>query len=388
MHGESREHLRKFMAPEFVFGNGSRDLAGQYAVNYGIRRLLLVTDEGLIRAGWVRDMEQTLREHGLEYVLFSEITPNPRDYEVMRGVTVYHERGCNGILALGGGSPMDAAKGIGIVAANGGEINEYEGVDEVPAPIPPLICVPTTAGTSADVSQFAIIGDTNRKTKMAIVSKAVVPDVALIDPFMTTTMDSALTAATGLDALTHAVEALASNAKSPVTDLNALEAVALVFRHLEAALRDPMDLVAREGMMLASLFAGLAFSNASLGAVHAMAHALGGLLDLPHGQCNAILLSHVMAENFDAATEPYLRMGNRLGLFREGMSLAEKKDSLLFAVQDLVRRAGVTQGLGDLGMKRDSLPDLVGNAMNDACLVTNPKSLSPEELQAIYEATL
>ncbi len=376
------------MAPEFIFGEGSRDLAAQYAINYGLRKLLFVTDEGLIQTGWVDEVTRTLKEHGLETVLFPDVTPNPRDGEVMRGVDLYHQSGCNGILALGGGSPMDAAKGIGIVATNGGHIRDYEGVDEVPSPIPPLICIPTTAGTSADVSQFAIIGDTQRKTKMAIVSKAVVPDAALIDSETTKTMDAELTAATGLDALTHAVEALASNASSPVTDLNALEAIALVFEHLEAAIERPDDSTGREGMMLASLFAGLAFSNASLGAVHAMAHSLGGLLDLPHGLCNAVLLSHVMQANFDDARKPYLRMGERLGLFREGIAFSEKKEILLDAVRGLVRRAGVTQGLADLGMKPASLAALVANAMNDACLVTNPKAFSDEELQSIYEAAL
>ena len=227
-------------------------------------------------------------------------------------------------MAVGGGSVIDCAKGIGIVSSNRRHILEFVGADRIPTPMPPVVCVPTTGGTSADLSQFAIFTDLVARTKVAIVSKAVVPDVSLIDPRTLTTMDRYLTACTGMDALVHAFEAFASNAHSPLTDLHALEAIRLVRTSLPACIRDPSDLDARGRMMLASLEAGLAFSNASLGAVHAMAHSLGGALDLPHGECNSILLSHVVAFNFSTASERYDRIGEAMGLDWRGLGANEK----------------------------------------------------------------
>lgn len=242
MSQEIELELRKFVAPEFVFGCGARDLAGQYLKNLGVRKPLVVSDRGVMDAGWTRDVTKSLERENLRYELFTDLTPNPKDVEVMNGAQVYLDTGCDAIVAVGGGSPMDCAKGIGIVSSNGGKIWLYEGVDEIVRPLPPLVCVPTTAGTSADVSQFAIITDTNRKVKLAIVSKAVVPDVSLIDPVTTLTKDRALTAYTGLDALVHAIEAFVSNANSPVTDTHALEAVRLISSTLTGAVDKPDDL--------------------------------------------------------------------------------------------------------------------------------------------------
>ena len=204
--------LRKFVAPEFVFGPDASDMAGRYARNLGLERALVVTDPGVIAVGWAGRVVDALEREGLEHEVFSDVTPNPRDEEVMAGAEFFASQGCDGIVAVGGGSAMDCAKGIAIVSTHGRHILEFEGVDKVERPSPPLVCCPTTAGSSADVSQFAIITDTARKVKIAIVSKATVPDVALVDPVLTTTMDRDLTVNTGLDALTHAMEAYVSNA--------------------------------------------------------------------------------------------------------------------------------------------------------------------------------
>ena len=256
--------MRKFVAPEFVYGAGALQLAGQYATNLGAGKVLLVSDEGVAKAGWTDLVAESLEQAGLPLVLFTDVSPNPRTKEVMAGTELFKQTGCDAIVAVGGGSPMDLAKGVGIVAANGGHILDYEGADKVGAPIPPLICLPTTAGSSADVSQFCIIANPQKEVKIAIVSKAVVPDVALIDPLTTTTKDPYLTACTGLDALTHAVEAYVSTANSPITDLHALEAIRLVSKYLAQTVAKPKDKMLRAKMMLASLEAGLAFSNAIL----------------------------------------------------------------------------------------------------------------------------
>ena len=377
--------LRKFVAPEFVFGVGAADLAGQYAANLSVKKALVVTGPVLQSLGVPGRVADSLQREGVKSVVFSDVTPNPRDGEVMAGAELYRREHCDAIVSVGGGSPMDCAKAIGIVCTNDRHVLEFEGVDQVERPGPPLICIPTTAGTAADISQFCIINAVSRQVKIAIVSKTMVPDVALIDPLLTLSMGPELTAYTGLDALTHAAEAFASNAASPITDLNAMEAVRLIRKHLLNAVRQPDNLEARTGMMLASTYAGLAFSNAILGAVHAMAHSLGGLLDMPHGLCNAILLDHVIDYNFDAEPEKYRRLGLALGADIPGNApLDEVRQATLGAIRSLKRAVGVKDNLREMGMTEDVLPLLAQNALNDACMLTNPKQPSLNEVIEIY----
>lgn len=378
--------LRKFVAPEFVFGAGAASLVGQYASNLSIKKALVVSDPVLEKIGTPGTVIDSLTEADVKSILYTGITPNPRDTEVMTGAELYRREECDALVAVGGGSPMDCAKAIGIVCTNNRHVLDFEGVDNVDHPGPPLICIPTTAGTAADISQFCIINNTTRKVKISIVSKTMIPDVALIDPLLTMTMGERITAHTGLDALTHATEAFVSNAGSAITDLNALEAVRLIHRHLLTALANPTDVTARTGMMLASTYAGLAFSNAILGAVHAMAHSLGGLLDLPHGLCNAILLDHVCAYNFDAVPEKYRLLGNALGAsIAQDAPMDEIRDSSLHALRQLKQAAGITENLCELGMTPKDLPLLAQNAMADACMLTNPKQPSSSEVMGIYE---
>jgi alcohol dehydrogenase len=380
--------LRKFVSPEFTFGIGARFLVGRAARNLGATRVLLVTDPGVVAAGWADEATAHLDAAGVPHATFTDVTPNPRAEQVMAGAERYRAEGCDAIVALGGGSPIDCAKGIGIVCANGGHILDYEGVDEVAAPMPPLICVPTTGGTSADVSQFAIISDPRRRTKIAIISKAVVPDVALIDPQTLTTMDAYLTACTGMDALVHAIEAFVSRASSPITDLHALEAIRLIAGNLVATVQAPHDLERRTRVMLGSLEAGLAFSNASLGANHALAHSLGGWLDLPHGECNAILLPHVMAYNHAAAPERFAQIGVALGLDLRGMGTAARQHAILAEIARLRQAVRIERGLGAAGVHRTDVPELAAHALQDPCLVTNPRRANQRDLEVVYEEAL
>jgi alcohol dehydrogenase class IV len=381
--------LRKFLAPEIVFGQDAAQLAGRYAQNLGARKVLLVTDPGVAALPWFGPIAETIGAAGLGLEIFSDIHPNPRDFEVMLGADLYRSSGCDAIVAVGGGSPMDCAKAIGIVCTNDRHVLEFEGVDNVQRPAPPMICVPTTAGSSADVSQFAIITDTTRRVKITIVSKAMVPDAALIDPALTATMDARITADTGVDALTHAIEAYVSNAHGPTTDLFALDAVRRIARHLPEAIARPDDLEARAGMMLGSAHAGLAFSNAILGAVHAMAHSLGGLMDLPHGLCNAILLDHVIDFNFAAEPERYTDIGRALGAqIRPEADLEEKRQAVLAHVRAFKKSVGVTATLSELGVRREDLERLALFAMNDPCMVTNPKIPTAGDIRAVFEHAL
>lgn len=379
---------RKFVCPEVIFGDHSLEMVARYAPNFGASKVLLVTDPGVAAAGWTARAERALRSASVSVVVFDGVTPNPKDYEVMAGVEVYRRERCDVIVAVGGGSPMDCAKGIGIAAASGRHILEFEGIDEVDKPGPPLICVPTTAGTSADVSQFAVITDSARGVKLAIISKTIVPDVALVDPITTTTMPAELTAATGLDALSHAFEAYVSTASSPLTDVNALAAVPRIVRHLPEAVRHPQAMEHRREMMMASLMAGLAFSNASLGAVHAMAHALGGMLSMPHGASNAILLPQVVQFNFPAASERYARLGEAMGLSLAGLRACEVQQQIVDCLNRLAEEASFRNTLADYGLGRDQIPRLAATAMADPCLVTNPRPVTTKDIEDLYVRAL
>lgn len=381
-------NLRKFVAPEIIFGAGARHSVANYARTFGARKVLLVSDPGVEKAGWLADVAQSLAHEGIDYVTFTQVSPNPRTNEVMLGAEVYQAHQCNLIVAVGGGSPMDCAKGIGIVCANGQHILDYQGIDTIHLPIPPLIFIPTTAGTSADVSQFAIISDQVDKIKISIVSKAVVPDVALIDPETTLTMDPFLSACTGVDALVHAIEAFVSTGAGPLTDMYALEGIRLIHQHLEALVSQPHDLKLREQVMLGSMKAGLAFSNAILGAVHAMSHSLGGYLDLPHGLCNAMLLEHVVDFNFHEAENRFKVVAETLGIDCRGLNSAQVKQRLIHEIIRFKQQVGLTQSLASQGVRMTDIPMLSVRALSDPCLLTNPRNANQRDVEAVYEQAL
>jgi len=380
--------IRKFVAPEYLFGVNARLLAGQYSKKLGVRKLLFATDNQVKKTQWFDEIEGQLKEEEIEYIVFSSISPNPRDYEVMEGAKIYSQNKCNMILALGGGSVIDCAKGIGIVSTNGQHISTFEGVDKIEKPMPPLISIPTTGGTSADVSQFAIINNSLEKYKMAIISKALISDIALIDPITLTSMDKMLTACTGMDALSHAFEAFVSNASSPNTDLYALEAIRLIEAELLNSVNDPNNLEARGKVMLGSLYAGLAFSNASLGCTHSLAHSLGGYLDLPHGECNAILLPHVVDFNYKSANLRYRKIVETMNINTSGLTDSQIKNALMGHLFELSHKLGITTTLSQKGVTSDIIPILAGKAIKDPCNATNPVSPVKDDLEMIYKESM
>ncbi len=368
-----------------VFGAGARNQAGKYARNLGAKNVLIVSDPGVIAAGWLAETVRSLEENSVSHKVFSDVSPNPRSHEVMAGAEAYSAYGCDAIIGLGGGSPMDCAKGIGIVSTNGGNVLGFEGVDRIKVPCPPLIFIPTTAGTSSDVSQFSIILNENELVKIAIISKAIVPDIALVDYETTMTMSPYLTACTGMDALVHAIEAFVSAANSSLTDLHAAEAIRLISSNLKNAIAYPENIEYKNAVMLASLEAGFAFSNAILGAVHSMAHSLGGFLDLAHGECNAMLLEHVIDFNYEAAAERYDEIARLMGAQTERLSGPGKKNALLEKIKTLKRDAGITKTLAGAGVKKSDIPTLAKKAHNDPCLLTNPRKASARDIEVIYE---
>ena len=388
MMNNSEFELRKFFAPEFIFGIGARNLAGRYAKNFGINKLLIVTDKNVRNQFYFQDILKSLEEKKVDYAIYDDISPNPRDFEVMNGVNVYIAEKCKGILSIGGGSPMDCAKGIGIVVTNGGNILDFEGVDKIERAIPPLIFIPTTAGTASEVSQFTIVTNTKEKVKIAIISKSIVPDIALIDPETTLTMGKYLTACTGVDALVHAVEAYVSNVASPVTDLHAIEAIKTVHEYLPKVIKEPENMFYRGKMIYASLEAGLAFSNAILGAVHSMAHSLGGFLDLPHGECNALLLNYVVDFNYGAKVEKYDNILKVWDINLKNSTFEDRKKIMFDTITELKLNAGIDKTLSKAGVKKADIPILSKKAIKDPCMATNPKELTLEDVEEIYEAAI
>ncbi len=380
--------IRKFVAPEFIFGPSAIEQTMRYVRNFGAQKPLVVSDPGVIAAGWTQKVIDMLTRDGIDCTLFSRISPNPRDYEVMEGARFYDKQGCDLIIAIGGGSVMDSAKAIGIVSTNQTDVKDFEGVDNVEIPGPPLICIPTTAGTSADISQFSVINNTQKKVKFAIISTTMVPDVALVDPMLTMSMSPFLTACTGMDALVHALEAFVSSASSPMTDLHALEALRLLKTHLPHIIENPNDVQTRSHIMQGSLQAGLAFSNASLGAGHSLAHSLGGYLDLPHGECNAILIDHVIAFNYPKAPERYDQIGHALGLDLKGKSSTERAYTIIEDIRQLKSLLGIKETLGSKGLKKTDITFLARNAILDPCLITNPRDANQRDLEVIYEEAL
>lgn len=380
--------LRKFVAPEYIFGIDARKLAANYCLKHGAKKVLLVTDAGLISTPWFEETTTSLKNQHIHFIVFSRVSPNPRDYEVAEGTELYLENNCNLILALGGGSVMDCAKAIGIMATNNKNINAFEGVDKIYNSIPPLICIPTTGGSSADVSQFTIINNTTEKYKMAIISKAIVPDVALIDPIVLTSMDHFLTACTGIDALTHAIEAYVSNASSAFTDLYAREGISLIADNIELSIKEPHNIQARGKIMLASMYAGLAFSNASLGSLHSLAHSLGGYLDLPHGECNAILLPHIIDYNFSYSEHKYKDIASLMGINNHGLNTKECKTQLIKEIFSLNHKLGIDSKLKDKGVSVDIIPILSSKAILDPCNATNPRSPVQDDFNQILKEAM
>jgi alcohol dehydrogenase class IV len=376
--------IRKFVAPEIVFGAGALDLVGQYAHNLSGRKVLLVSDEGVKEAGWAGKVESSLRSAGLAVVLFDRVSMNPQTKQVMEGARLHQSEGCDLTVAVGGGSPMDCAKAIGVVAVNHCHISELEGVDMVPVPGPPIICIPTTGGSSADVSQFAIITDQEKRRKFTIISKSLVPDLTLIDPQTMTTLTRELIASTGMDALSHAFESYVSNASSPLTDLHALEAVRLLSAHLPVLYDDKRNGEARDRVMLGALNAGLAFSNASLGLVHAMSHSLGGHYDTAHAETTALLLEAVVEYNYPTTPEKYRSLGAAVS----GGADVTSVEGLLKGLRELRSRLDLDGGLGRLGLKTEDIHDLSMNAARDPCLATNPRPATVRDIERLYEKAL
>lgn len=354
--------------------------------SFGFTSVLVVTDKPLVKIGIAGRVADLLAAQGLRTTVFDGVQPNPTIGNVEAGLAMLRDNACDCVVSLGGGSPHDCAKGIALCAANGGAIGDYEGVDKSAKPQVPLVAINTTAGTASEMTRFCIITDEARHVKMAIVDKHVTPILSVNDPELMVAKPPALTAATGMDALTHAVEAYVSVAATPITDACALKAVSLISAHLRQAVANGADLAARESMAYAQFLAGMAFNNASLGYVHAMAHQLGGFYDLPHGVCNAVLLPHVEEFNVETSAARLRDVAAALGVDVSGLDAQAGAQAALAAIRKLSADIGIPAGLAQLGLKDEDIPTLAANAMKDACGLTNPRRATQADIETIFRA--
>lgn len=377
-----------YMPPVSLMGPDCLIDAGKDIKDLEFKKALIVTDKVLVDIKLVDKLIKVLEDNGIDYTIYSETKPNPTVTNVNDGLKILKEESCDFVISFGGGSPHDCAKGIALLATNGGDIKDYEGVNISKKPQLPLVAVNTTAGTASEMTIFSIITDEERHIKMALVDKHMTPIMAVNDPLLMVAMPKGLTAATGMDALTHAVEAYVSTIATPITDACALMAIKLISNHLRDAVENGIDTEARDKMAYAEYLAGMAFNNAILGYVHAMAHQLGGFYDLPHGVCNAVLLPHVQEYNAVVVPDRLKDVAEAMGIDVRDMTDEEGARAAIDAIKVLSSDIGIPAGLTDLGVKKEDFDILAENALKDACGGTNPKQATHEEIVNIFASAM
>lgn len=377
-----------FMPSVSLFGAGVLSELADRVTSLGGAKPLIVTDKGMTELGYTKQVTDLLDKADIQYEVFDETIPNPTDENVVAGVKAYQNNQCDMLISLGGGSAHDCCKAVGLLVSNGGEIADYEGLDMSKKALPPYVAINTTAGTASELTRFTIITNTSNHVKMAIVDWRVTPDLAINDPELMINMPPSLTAATGMDALTHAIEAYVSTDANPVTDAVALQAMRLISQYLRVAVGRGDDLEARDRMAYAQYLAGMAFNNAGLGHVHAMSHQLGGMYDLPHGVCNALLLPHVCEANLMVAQERYADIAEALGENIYGLPVREAAEMAVVAIRCLSEDVGIPSTLSELGVKDEDIETMVKHAQQDVCALTNPRRLNDKEVAAIFRAAM
>lgn len=376
-----------FILPTRVeFGLGVAAHVGEEARSLA-QRALLVSDRGVIEAGVLEPLWAELLRAGVDCAVFSDVESNPRVATVDRAVAALAEHRAEVLVAVGGGSVIDTAKAASVVFTYGGTVFDYEGADRVPGPPIPLLALPTTSGTGSEVTSWAIVTDVSRHYKMAVGSTFLAPRVALVDPLLTTSLPPSGTAGTGVDALTHAVEAYTARCSNPISDGLALYAIELTARMIERAVSDGGDIEARCGMAMASLTAGIAFANADTAAVHSMAEALGGLFDIPHGLANAICLPYVMRLNLPAVLEKTGRIGQALGLDTSSLPTREAAEAAVEAIVALTTRLGIPS-MGSLGVTEADVPELVTIALLNLGNPDNPVDVDEAVFTRLFREAL
>lgn len=348
----------------------------------GAHSVLIVTDQGIRASGLLSPVVDQLENQKLSWTLFDEVEPNPKDYNVQAGSEKVREYKADCLVAIGGGSPIDCAKAISVTATHRGHVRTYEDPQKITNKVVPLIAIPTTAGTGSEVTFSAVITDSNEKFKFTVKHPIIAPKIALVDPKMTLTMPPELTASTGMDALTHAIEAYTAVAAEPLSDALALYAIELIAAYLRTAVFEGQNLEARSGMLLGSLLAGIAFSHSDVAAVHCIAEALGGKYDMPHGVCNAVVLPEMMAYNLEFCQERYARIAAAMGLNVEGSEEGARK--AVEMVQQLARDVHLP-GFRSLGITEEDFEELARNAAINGSNKDNPRPMDQDDYTCVLQ---
>lgn len=370
------------------FGPNSISVLGERCQLLGGKHALIVTDPFLatLKDGAVEQAVRYLNEAGIKTTIFSKVQANPKDTDVTAGLACYQDNHCDMLVTVGGGSPHDCGKAIGIMATHPGKIGDYAGIDTLTNPLPPIAAVNTTAGTASEITRHCVITDTKSQLKYVIVSWRNLPLVSINDPILMLGKPRALTAATGMDALTHAIEAYVSVDANPVTDAAAIQAIKLIAKNLRIAVANGADLKARENMAYASLLAGMAFNNGNLGYVHAMAHQLGGLYDMAHGVANAMLLPHVCRYNLIANPQKFADIAEFMGENIQGISVLEAADKAIDAIFRLSAELSIPAHLSEMGVKDADFELMADNALKDGNAFSNPRKGTRDDIIAIFKA--
>lgn len=372
------------------FGAGCRKELADVLKRMNMNKALVVTDKGLIKVGTVKLVTDIMDEAGFPYEIFSEVKPNPTVTNVKQGIEAFKASGADCLVAIGGGSAMDTAKGIGIVINNPefSDIVSLEGVAPTKHKSVPIVALPTTAGTGAEVTINYVIIDEERQAKMVCVDPNDIPAVAIVDPELTYSLPKGLTAATGMDALTHAIEGYITKGAWVMSDMYELQAIKMIAEYLPTAVDEPTNPVGRENMALAQYIAAQAFSNVGLGLVHGMAHPMGSLHDIPHGVANALLLPTIMEFNMPECIEKFGVIARTMGVDTTGMTAEETAQAACDAVKDLAIRVGIPQHLSELGIKEEHIPALAAQAITDVCTPGNPRDVTEEQIVELYKKVL
>lgn len=381
--------INRFLVPPVtLIGCGAAKTAGEQMKALGGTKTLIVTDKGLASNGMADGIKQVLEAAGLQAVIFPGAEPNPTDKNVADGLKAYQDNGCDSIISLGGGSSHDCGKGVGIVATNGGRIHDYKGIDTVSKPMPPFIAINTTAGTGSEMTPAAVITNTENNVKMVVWSVNVPVNIAIDDPEMHVGMPPGLTAATGMDALTHAIEAYVAALANPISDGLALHAIKLIATWLRRAVGNGNDIEARTAMAYAAYIAGQAFSSAGLGIAHSLAHQPGSFIGLPHGVCNAIFLPLVCEFNMIACLDRYADIAAAMGEDITGLTAREAALKGIKAIRELSEDIGIPSGLKELGMKESDIPNMAEWAMKEVCTPTNPRTTTVKDMIELYKKAM
>ena len=383
--------INRFILNEIsYFGPGAREVLPKEIARLGFKKAFVATDKDLIKFGVADKVLKVLADAGIPYEVFSDIKPNPTTANVKAGVAAFAASGADFIIALGGGSSMDTAKAVGIITNNPefADVVSLEGVADTKKKSVPIIALPTTAGTAAEVTINYVITDEANEKKMVCVDPNDIPVMAIVDAELMYTLPKSLTAATGMDALTHAIEGLITKGAWEMSDMFELKAIEMIARYLETAVNEPQNAEARNGMAVAQYIAGMAFSNVGLGVVHGMAHPMGAIFDIPHGVANALLLPTVMEFNMPAAVDKYVQIAKAMDVYSAGMSKEEAAQAAVDAVRALAIRVGIPQHLTELGINEGDLDRLATAAAADVCTPGNPRDVNKEIILDLYKKVL